>query len=80
MGSNKVEVRGCCMGIPFGCGTLFVLFLGFAASATPHVSLLAVSVGLAVAFCVGIAFLSVLGGMHEKRLRLARLPNTPQSK
>jgi hypothetical protein len=22
---NKVQVRGCCCGIPFGCGTLLVL-------------------------------------------------------
>ena len=25
---KKVEVRGCCMGIPFGCGSLVLLVVG----------------------------------------------------
>jgi len=27
--TNNIQVRGCCCGIPFGCGTLVLLLLGF---------------------------------------------------
>jgi hypothetical protein len=28
MRRKQIEVRGCCMGIPFGCGTVLLLVLG----------------------------------------------------
>jgi hypothetical protein len=69
MRSKNIQVRGCCMGIPFGCGSL--LFFGICAGLYLHLlpgfSLLAVSAYVFGALVLGTVTLIVAEWFHEKR-------------
>ena len=69
MRSNNVEVRGCCMGIPFGCGSLLLLGIGvvlwqFPPSILTMLSTLGAVVGTILLAAV---VLMTVGWLDEKR-------------
>jgi hypothetical protein len=73
MRSKDVKVRGCCMGIPFGCGSLLFLAGGVALwqNLLPGVSWLTAAAVLASVIGVlvfGAAALVAFEWLHEKRL------------
>jgi hypothetical protein len=73
MRSKEVKVRGCCMGIPFGCGSVLCLVMGVALwqNLIPGFSWLTAAAVLAAAsgvLVLGAAALIVFEWFHEKRL------------
>ena len=73
MRSKNVEVRGCCLGIPFGCGSLLLLGLGaglwlFPPTALTLLSTLGAIVGtamLALVVLIAVGWLDERRGMRE---------------
>ena len=86
MKTKDVKVRGCCMGIPFGCGSLFLLALtvgGMLGYVPLSGTLLLTAVGRAVAgvalFAGGLIVSEWLRESLSVRLR-PRSPFAPSSR
>ena len=60
---KNVEVRGCCMGIPFGCGSLLLLGTGAVLLYAPHSGQFLLT-ALVAAICFLFISLSALIGFE----------------
>lgn len=77
MHAKNVEVRGCCMGIPFGCGSLLLLGIGvalwrFPVSAAALLGILAVVALAVLGAAVGLIALGCLDTKRPSPISLPR--------
>jgi polyferredoxin len=69
MRSKQIEVRGCCMGIPFGCGSILLVALaGVFVQYQPSITLLLTTAGAAItAVVIAAAALIITEWFLEQR-------------